>query len=126
MDKHGKKDNAVKPGFTRLILSVSPGGALLIGDAVVVCRSPVSVVIYAPESTKVMRGDAFRIRDPERLQEIAAAQLTGPYRVDGVPGYIRDFADAAQAAELNHRDGVVCCVRDKYDNEVYRSQGGPS
>ena len=121
-----ERDSTIRQGYTRHSFRVEPGGALCIGDAVIVCRGSTDVTIYAPESTKVMRGDAFRIRDPERLQEIAAAQLTGPYRVDGVPGYIRDFADAAQAAELNHHDGVVCCVRDKYDNEVYRSQGGPS
>ena len=120
------KDSKIRHGSTRLVLSVEAGGALLVGDAVLVFRAATSVVCYAPDATKILSGDAIRERDPERLQEIAAAQLTGPYRVDGVPGYIRDFADAAQAAELNHRDGVVCCVRDKYDNEVYRSQGGPS
>lgn len=111
---------------TRRVYSVAAGGSLLIGDAVIVCPEPTRVTVYAPDVTPIRLGDEINERDPARLQEIAAAQLTGPYRVDGVPGYIRDFADAAQAAELAHRDEQLACVRDKYDNVVYRSQGGPA
>lgn len=110
----------------RRIHFIAAGGSLLIGDAVIVFSEPARVTVYAPEVTPIRLGDEINERDPKRLQDIASAQLTGPYRVDGVPGYIRDFADAAQAAECAHRDERLACVRDKYDNIVYRSQGGPA
>ena len=94
---------------------------ILLGDAVVIVEGG-AVRINAPKSTTVLAGHEIGATDETALLEIAG-HVTGPYFVDGTPGYVRDLADAAQVAEINHRDGNPIVVRDKYGCEVYRSRG---
>jgi len=119
-------DMGATAGTAGHVLRLKKGQSFAIGDTVIVANANAELVVYAPDSTNLVPGEDLGISDVATFRSLVAEQNTGPYRVDGVPGYIRQFADAVQAAEIEHRDERLACVRDKYDNEVYRSQGGPS
>lgn len=103
---------------TKLSVSRRPGSALLIGDALLIFGSRGHITIRAPESTKIFRGEELEGFELDRFAE----DMRGPYTVDGGRS-CAELADAAQVAELKHRDGAPVAVRDKYGEQVYLSQG---
>lgn len=103
---------------TKLSVSRRPGSALLIGDALLRFSSGGQITIEAPESTRIYRGEELEGFELEAFAE----NMRGPYTVEGGRS-CATLADAAQVAELKHRDGAPVAVRDKYGEQVYLSQG---
>jgi len=116
---------AIGPGRTRLVLTRKPGQTLLVGDTLLTFDHGGKVIVYAPESTSVIRGECLNTDDVERLQTLADMSPS-PYRVDGQPDkFYRELAEAAQVAEFRHRTGQPVTVFDKYGKAAYTSKGGP-
>lgn len=105
---------------TKLVLTRNPGQAILIGDAIVYFDKRGKVVIHAPETTKILRAELVEGLD----LTVYAESLTGPFVVEGTRHKCQELSDAAQVAELAHRDGKPVTVRNKYGETVYVSKGG--